>query len=137
VFEADVNYLAVILAGLSSQPLGFLWYGPLFSKRWMEARGYEEGSMEGGDNPGIYALALLFALVIAYSMARLVDMVGADSVGDCLAIALFVWVGFAGSVMAVQGIFNHAPSRVNSFLIEGGYQLASFLLMGLIIGLFQ
>ena len=93
--------------------------------------------MEGGDNPAIYGLALLFALVIAYSMARLVDMVGADSVGDCLAIAAFVWAGFAGAVQAVQGIFNHAPSRVNAFLIEGGYQLTSFLLMGLIIGLFQ
>ena len=137
MFEADINYLAVLLAGLSSQPLGFLWYGPLFAKPWMAARGYEQDSMEGGDNPAIYGLALLFALVIAYSMARLVDMVGADSVGDCLAIAAFVWAGFAGAVQAVQGIFNHAPSRVNAFLIEGGYQLTSFLLMGLIIGLFQ
>ena len=137
MFEADINYLAVVLAALVTQPLGFLWYGPLFSRPWMQARGYDEASMEGGDSPLPYVLALAFAAVIAYSMARLVDMVGADSVGDCLAIAGFVWAGFAGSVQAIQMVFNQAESRTTAFAIEGGYQLTSFLAMGLIIGLFQ
>jgi hypothetical protein len=137
LFEADINYLAVAIAAILTQPLGFLWYGPLFAKPWMAAKGYESDSIEGGDSPAIYGLALLLAAVIAYSMARLVDMVGADSVGDCLAIALFVWAGFAGAVQAVQAIFTQAPSRTNVFLIEGGYQLTSFLMMGFVIGLFQ
>jgi Protein of unknown function (DUF1761) len=137
VFEADINYLAVLLAGLASQPLGFVWYGPLFSRAWMKAHGYDEATMEGGESPAPYVLALLFALVIAYSFARLADMVGADSVGDCIALAAFVWAGFAGSVQAVQAVFNQAPDKVGVFAIEGGYQLANFLVIGFVVGLFQ
>jgi len=138
VFEADVNYLAVLIGGLAAQPLGFLWYGPLFSKAWMQARGYSEAELaEDGQSPAPYVLALALALVIAYTLARLADMTGADSVGDCLALAAFCWAGLAGSVQAVQIVFNRVDSKLGTFLIEGGYQLTSFLIMGLVIGCFQ
>ncbi len=138
MFEADVNYLAVLIGGIAAQPLGFLWYGPLFSKSWMEARGYTDADFEGSeDSPVPYVFALALALVIAYTLARLADMTGADSVGDCVALAAFVWAGLAGSVQAVQIVFNQMHSKLGTFLIEGGYQLTSFLIMGLAIGCFQ
>jgi hypothetical protein len=137
LFEADVNYLAVILGTLAAQVLGFLWYGQLFQKPWVAARGID---MSEGENPGpaIYLVPLVCAAVIAYTLARLVDMVGADSVGDCIAIAAFAWVGFAGTVQLIQINFSEAKvKRVPTFLIEGGYQLAGFVIIGAIIGAFQ
>ncbi|MDR2733339.1 MAG: DUF1761 domain-containing protein [Spirochaetota bacterium] len=35
----DVNWLAVIIAVLASALVGYLWYGPLFGKRWIAAMG--------------------------------------------------------------------------------------------------
>ncbi len=137
MFEADVNYLAVLIGAVAAQPLGMLWYGALFSSQWMAARGYTEADVEGGDSAMPYILAFALAIVIAYTLARLVDMVGADSVGDCIALAAFVWAGLAGAVQATQAVFSNAPSKLGVFAIEGGYQLATFVLIGFVLGLFQ
>ena len=137
LFEADVNYLAVLLAVIATQVLGFLWYGKMFYKPWVAARSIDVSAEE---NPGpiIYLVPLVCSLVIAYTLARLVDMTGADSVCDCIAIAAFVWVGFAGTVQLQQINFSEAKvKRLPTFLVEGGYTLASFLIAGAIIGAFQ
>lgn len=137
LFEADVNYLAVVLAALAAQPLGFLWYGRLFNEAWMGQRGLTRADAEGG-GAAVYLVPIVCTLLIAYGLARLVDMVGADTVGDCLAIAAFVWVGFAGTVQLVQINFSpKVPNKAKLFAIEGGYQLAVFLIAGAIIGAFQ
>jgi len=85
------------------------------------------------DRPGLIA-----ALVIAYGFARLADMVGADSVGDCIALAVFAWVSFTATVQAMQ--INFSPGVTNKaslFAIEGGFHLVSFAVIGAIIGAFQ
>jgi Protein of unknown function (DUF1761) len=138
LFEADVNYLAVILGALAVQPLGFVWYSQLFGARWMQVRGYSEEDVRGDASPAVYVVPLIVAAVIAYGLARLVDMVGADSVGDCIAVAAFVWVSFAATVQAGQINFSpHATNKVAVFGIEGGFQLASFVIIGAIVGAFQ
>jgi uncharacterized protein DUF1761 len=135
LFDADINYLAVILGAIAAQPLGVLWYSRLFGTRWMELRGYTEADVaEGGRFP--YVIGFLAPLVVAYTLARLVDMVGADSVGECVAIAAFVWAGFAATVQATQIAFSPRGS-LGLFGIEGGFQLTSFVIIGVIVGLFQ
>ena len=137
LFEADVNYLAVILAVIATQVLGFLWYGRVFDEAWVSARAIDL-SKEENPGPVVYVVPLLCALVIVYSLARLVDMTGADSVGDCIAIAAFTWIGFAGTVQLTQINFSEAKvNRLHTFLIEGGYILACFLIAGAILGAFQ
>ena len=138
LFEADVNYLAVILAALAAQALGFVWYGPLFGGRWMAFRGYSEADVRADASPTVYVLPLLAAVVIAYVLARLVDMVGADSVGDCIAIAAFAWSGFTATATAMQINFSpHATNKPALFAVEAGYYLALFVIAGAIIGAFQ
>jgi len=135
IFDADVNYLAVILGAVAVQPLGALWYSTLFREPWMRLRGYSGADTEdGGSAP--YIIGFLASLIVAYVLARLVDMVGADSVADCIAVAAFVWVGFAATVQAMQIAFSPRRSLA-LFAIEGGYQLAAFVVMGAIIGAFQ
>ena len=138
LFEADVNYLAVILAALVAQPLGFLWYGPGLGQRWMSLRDYSEEEIQGDASPGVYILPVVASVLIAYGLARLCDMTGADSVGECIAIAVFCWAGFAATVAAMQ--INFAPTARNKpalFAIEGGFYLVMFVVAGAIIGAFQ
>ena len=137
LFEADVDYLAVVLGALAAQVLGFLWYGKLFYKPWVAARALDPSE---GENPGpvIYVVPLICALLIAYTLARLADMTGAGDIGEGIALGAFVWVGFAGTVQLMQINFSEAKvKRVPTFAIEGGFQLATFVIMGAIIGCFQ
>jgi hypothetical protein len=135
LFDADINYLAVLLGGIAAQPLGALWYGPLFSERWMALRGYTREELQGDGTVG-YVVAFLAALVVAYGLARLADMVDADSVGDCIALGAFAWAVFTAPVQATQIAFSRTQS-VALFAIEGGYWLASFVAIGAIVGAFQ
>jgi hypothetical protein len=136
LFEADVNYLAVVLGALAAQPLGALWYTKLFGEPWMRMRGLTRADAQGGPIPPLLTLAA--ALVTAYGLARLTDMAAADNVEECIALAAFVWISFAGAVQATQIVHSpKAQNRVALFGIEGGYQLATFVIMGAIIGAFQ
>jgi hypothetical protein len=137
IFEADVNYLAVILGVIAAQALGFLWYSTMFGERWMAARGYSAEQVQGDASPTVYVAPMVVAALIAYGLSRLVDMVGADDVGECIAVAAFVWICFAGAVQAGQINFSPGADKVKTFTIEGGYQLASFVIIGAIIGAFQ
>lgn len=138
LFEADVNYLAVLAAAVAAQPLGFLWYGPMLGKQWMAARGHTRRQVEADYNPVSYVIPLVASLAIAYGLARLVDMVGADGIGECVLVAVFVWVSFTATVQAMQINFSPgAKNKVAAFGIEGGFQLACFAVAGVIIGAFQ
>jgi len=139
LFGADINYLAVILGALAVQFLGFLWYGSLLRDPWIAARGIDISDTEGSDTgPAMYLVPLACSLVIAYTLARLADMTGAGDIGECVALAAFVWVGFSGTVQLTQINFSEAKvKRLPTFVIEGGYQLASFLIIGALVGAFQ
>ena len=46
--NVEINYLAVLVAGVAAVAVGFLWYGPLlFAKPWMKLMGHTKETMEG------------------------------------------------------------------------------------------
>ena len=52
-----INWLSVLIAVVAAQVLGFLWYGPLFSKQWMAALGWTPEQMKE-EGPGPAPLSL-------------------------------------------------------------------------------
>lgn len=134
-FEADVNYLAVVLGAIAAQPLGALWYGPLFGERWMELRGYTKEDIEDGGGIA-YFIGFAGHLVMAYAIARLADMTGAANVGESMLLAGFIAASFVVTVLATQIAFS--PRRSHALLgIEGGYQFTAIVVIGAIVGAFQ
>ena len=57
LLTADLNYLAILVAGISNMVIGFLWYGPIFGKMWMGLIG--KTADELSSNPIIYSCLLL------------------------------------------------------------------------------
>ena len=47
----EVNLLAVLVAGIVPMIVGFLWYGPLFSKRWLALMETTEEEIRKNFNP--------------------------------------------------------------------------------------
>ena len=83
----DVNYLAVLLAALSSFMIGGLWYSPLlFPKSWMAANGQSEERLRSGNPAIVFGGAFLLNLVAAFVLAlwlkeRAADIQDAASAG--------------------------------------------------------
>ncbi len=66
--EAQVNWLAVVLATLSTMVVGSIWYAPqVFGKKWMKLIGKTEKEL--GNNKAAATQAILITLVVSFISA--------------------------------------------------------------------
>ncbi len=126
-----INYLAVVVAAVAAMAIGAAWYAPgVFGTAWMALAGFAEppeGSMAQA-----YAMGFVNALVKAFVLALLVDWVEGESWRCGAVIGLVCWIGFAATVRADNTIFGGRP--LGLFWIDGGYDLVSYVVMGVIMG---
>jgi hypothetical protein len=128
----DVNPVAVVLGVVLMMVLGFLWYGPLFGRIWMAARGVTPEQMRMA-NPGpAYASTVVAALITAVAMALLLSAAGARGAGPGAALGALVAVGVVATSQVSNGVFENRPWVVT--LLYAAYQLVGLTLMGAIVG---
>ncbi len=125
----ELNWLAVIVAALSSFPLGFLWYGPLFGKTWAAEVGMTPEKSKASNKGVMFGGAFVLALIQASTFAMFLGPVRnpeAALYGLCAGLA---WVGAA---IAVQDLFEQRGWKLSA--INAGYNAVAFTLIGAIIG---
>ncbi len=130
MLEWDVNLLAVIVAVVAHQVLGFLWYGPLFGRTWMAATGKTEEDI-GSPNAAI-AVGVVGSILSAIALGLWVSLAGEPDVGSGVTYGLVAGIGFAAATIATQGAFESKNQTVTWLYIA--YQVVSFAIMGAIIG---
>lgn len=70
----ELNYLAILVAGVVPMIVGSLWYGPLFGKRWLALMETTEEAIAEGFSPlKTYGVSFLFAVASAFGLAVLLD----------------------------------------------------------------
>lgn len=132
----DVNWLAVLVAGVAWFILGAIWYiPPVMGKRWQRAGGIEvpEGA---GPNPAVFGLTLIAYLVGAAVTAMLAAATGTDTVGEGALLGLLVGVGYALTAAAVTAIYDQKPDPFGWFWINGVFNVIGLTVVGAIIGAF-
>ena len=133
----EINYYAVVVCGVLSMVLGFVWYGPLFGKKWMEVVGVRQDDVEArkkmqkGAGP-LYALQFLLTLFQIYVLAHFISQLGSI---PGLEVSLWIWAAFITPTLAGSAMWNNDSRRISwaRFLIQGGYQLIAFVLFALIL----
>ncbi len=67
MFLVPINYLAILLCGVASMVLGYLWYGPLFGKPWMKMVGMTKEKMAAAKDsmPKTYGIMFVSSLFMA------------------------------------------------------------------------
>ena len=138
--NVEVNLFAVLLAGIVSMIVGFLWYSyALFAKPWMKLMGYTKESMKVeqkkmGPMYGVsFVLSLLTAYVLSHVMGLSQNFYQQSDLLAGVGSAFWMWLGFVMPVQATDVIFGGKKWKL--FAINTGYQLASLLAMGLVIGM--
>ena len=76
LLTTDLNYLAILVAGISNMVIGFLWYGPIFGKMWMGLIG--KTADELSSNPIIYVVSFLLSLLMAVVLSIFIHHVNAS-----------------------------------------------------------
>ena len=70
-----LNWLAILVAAISTMVVGFLWYSPLlFAKAWMREMGYDPNDKARTDEmkkgaASAYAGSLVASLLSAFTLA--------------------------------------------------------------------
>lgn len=132
-----VNYWAVLACGVIAMALGYVWYGPLFGKKWLEVVGAnaqdkkEREAMQQAAGPLYaiqFALALLQAYILAHFIAGWQDATGVET-------ATWIWLGFVMPTIAAGSMWSNDSKKISwaRFLIQAGYNIVLFVIFGIIL----
>jgi len=159
----EINFLALLVAALSSLVIGFIWYNPkVFGTIWMQEAGIKQEDLKGANMAMIFGLSLVYAFFISFILQFVtihqfgaIGMVGGDPSIAKPSYAEFmsdygsafrsfkhgVVHGFmTGLFLALPLVGTNALHEKRSFkytLISGGFWVVCFMIMGGIICAWQ
>ncbi len=120
----SINYLAVLVAAVSTFAIGGLWYSPLlFQRVWMNVNKLTESDLGTVGQGKIFALSFLFALVMAFNLAMFLNAPDTTLAWGATAGALAaIWVALGIGTVA---LFERRPPAYIAINGATGWCLSS------------
>lgn len=127
----SVNVLAILVAAVSSFFIGGMWYSPaLFGKMWMEESGITEEDAQSGHPGKIFGLAFVASLIITINLSM---FLGPErTLWSGLFYGFLTGFGWVAMAMGINDLFERRSFKL--YLINAGYHVVSFTMIGAIIG---
>jgi len=155
----EINYLALVIAALSTMVIGFIWYHPkVFGTIWMRETGLTEEKLKGGNMLMIFGMSIVYAFLISFFLQMIVihqfgafGMVGGDPTLAKPSFEAFMadygsafrtykhgmFHGFIAGlffglpVVGINALFERKSWKY--ILVNSGFWIVSFTIMGGII----
>ncbi len=131
-----INYIAVVLATLSSMVVGSIWYTPkVFGNYWMKKSGVTpSGNSKDAIRPIIVTVLVSFitAWVLAGAAWISFDFYGGSFLVNALVTAAILWAGFTAARFVTHDQFDGRPAGLT--VLNSAHELVTVLIMALIIG---
>jgi hypothetical protein len=134
----EINWIAVVLAALSTMVVGSIWYGPLFGKLWMKL-----AKVKANQNPTVMEMAVLYGgaflssfitgTVLAVMAFLVQDYFGGSFLVSTLWTAVILWAGFTAARIHMHDSFEGRRKKLT--LLSVSHELVTFGVMAVIIGL--
>ncbi len=132
--DVQIHYPAVLAAAALGFVIGGLWYSPiLFASAWMKAAGVTEEQTRRAPMGKVFGLSALAQLVIALNLAAFIGP-RAD-LGFGLFAGFAAGLGWVAMSLGVIYLFEQRPLRL--WLINGGYQVLAYTVMGGVLGVWK
>jgi hypothetical protein len=126
----NINYLAALVAAVSSLLIGGVWFSPiLFAGAWQREAGLTDDQVKRGAGKalgGAFVLALIIALNLAMFLGPHTGIAWGSGAGALAGI------GWATASLATVYLFERRSLLL--IVIDGGYLAVSYAAMGAIIG---
>jgi hypothetical protein len=126
------NYGAIVVSAVAYWLLGALWYGVLFSQRWMALEGITMEQARSMNPVLPYVITLVLNLLIAFVLAQLCLWRNANTAARGAAVGVLLWIGIVGPVVFTTYMYEMRPKEL--FAINEFYPLVGLCLMGTILG---
>jgi hypothetical protein len=137
----SLNWVAILVAAVSTMVVGFLWYSPLlFAKPWMREMGYDPNDKakteEMKKSAGrAYGGSFVASLISAFTLALILHGLRAEDWHFGIMASFHIWLGFVATVQFTGALFMKQSMKL--FAINTGYQLVCYLVMGVILTLWK
>jgi hypothetical protein len=131
-----INGWAIVISIVVSVVLGFLWYGPLFGKKWMALNGMTMPDPKPGFSTMIKPMLISFvgAFFMSYVLSIAISIgqtLGQTGIACALAIAVTNWLGFIVPIHFNSAGWEGKPWTL--FFINTGYWLVYLLVIAAVI----
>jgi hypothetical protein len=134
--QVEVNYVAVLLAMVSSMVVGSIWYAQgVFGKTWAKLAKVDTKKDVSPAKPIIVTMivSLMTAYVLAHVTFLSYNFFSVSFLNAALTTAFWTWLGFTAARIITHDAFEGRPTTLT--LLNITHELVTFLIMGLIIGL--
>jgi hypothetical protein len=128
---ADLNWLAVLAAGLAYFVLGALWYTDILMGRQYRAGLGLDPDQQGTPDPTPLAVNLVAWLVSAVALGLIAAAVGASGFVDGLVLGLVVGIGIVVMQMLVTSTYEGRGYAL--FKVNAPYVVIGYVVMGIIL----
>ena len=131
----NINYLAVLVAGVASFALGAIWYSPvMFAKRWQNELGFTDEYLRQANMPLVMGGSLVMMIIMALGNAILQQAIyGADGNLELgLKTGLMIGLFFSATTLAINYFYQRKSLML--WLIDALYQVFFCAIAGAIIG---
>ena len=136
-----LNWVAILVAAISTMIVGFVWYSPLlFAKAWVREMGYDKNDkakmeeMRKSAGPA-YAGSFAASLLSAATLALVFHAMRLEDLPHGLMAGFHIWLGFVATVQFTGALFMKQSMKL--FAINTGYQLVCYLVMGAILSVWH
>jgi hypothetical protein len=137
--NVEVNWLAVVLAMVSSMFVGMIWYAkPVFGTKWMKMVGMTAEKAKQGSGMAI-GVTILVSLLTAYVLAHVTYLSNAffnnSWMSAALSTAFWVWLGFVATRIITHDAFEQRPRALT--VMNVAHEFVTLMVMGFVIGLLK
>jgi hypothetical protein len=133
-----INYWAVLVAAIVAMVLGFIWYGPLFGKKWAELSGLPMDAMKKPQASKMVIMVigtLLMSWVLAHAVIFANAYLNTSGVSSGLMVGFLNWLGFVAPV--TLGVVLWEGKSWKLWWINSGYYLVELCLMAVILAVWM
>ena len=128
---AGINWLAVIVATVAAFAIGGFWYSKaLCGNAWLQEVGLTEEAVNNANMPRTFGGTLVLQFIAVTALAALIGSDGTWQSG--LQTGLLVGIFWVATAYGITYLFEQRSLRL--FLINAGYNIVLFSIVGTIIG---
>lgn len=125
----SINLLSILIAGITSSILGWLWFSKFtFVRKWVKIK---DSKKEKISRKRSIALSFLITLFIAFMLSLFIDYYGAKTIWQGIGVGFQIWLGFIATITLMPVIYEEGSFKI--YLLNNSYYLLSCMIMGAIL----
>jgi purine-cytosine permease-like protein len=123
------NWLAIIVAAVAFYAVGFIIYGAVFSKLWLQLSGYTKEQLQ----PHMWKMALspIMPILAAIGLAILLKLARVDNLATGLIVTFQTWFFIVLSTRMYSYVYS--PEKPGLLVMDAVHLLLGFMAAGAVI----